>query len=253
VEARAKLIAFESAVAQAREDRSRMNAKNAESTSRISVLERELAERNERIAALDASMIAQAEAADARVSRLLAEREAGGGAQVIGVPNSQVDEMLKEHELEVDRYERLLLDRSHELGALRVEVAHREQLVRELLIVLEESSGKKADPSIVSLGDTLQALHAQLDQLSALAARREADLHAANWRIQQLEQGQPVATEGSDSELEAALVASRAELDVMRQSLAQEREARAAVEQRMGMQAMWDQANGKTPDDSSGR
>jgi hypothetical protein len=83
------------------------------------------------------------------------------------------------------------------------------------------------------------ALRGQLDALATKAARCEADLMAASWRIVQLEQRLaehelPAAPGAVQSELEQALVAAHREVAQLRRALAPEPDpvaAAAAAEQ----------------------
>jgi hypothetical protein len=122
-----------------------------------------------------------------------------------------------EHESEVTKLETQLRDRGREIQELRAEVDRREKLVRELVMTnfsaafgeaLHAASSEKEngssdgangsadvappsreeraaspgpDPSLVA------DLSARLDRLASDAARREADLVGAKWRIAQLE------------------------------------------------------------------
>jgi SAM-dependent methyltransferase len=114
-----------------------------------------------------------------------------------------------EHEGEVAKLETLLRDRGREIQELRAEIDRREKLVRELVMTnfstgpvetppapsselqngsAEVANGSKPletppgiDPSLVA------DLSARLGRLASDAARREADLVGARWRIAQLE------------------------------------------------------------------
>ena len=91
---------------------------------------------------------------------------------------------MEEHAKEIERFEALLRDRGHQVQELEAEVARRDRLVRELI-----ATNVPLEPTDVPLSNGAEAadLAAQLDQLASEAARREADLVAASWKISQLE------------------------------------------------------------------
>ena len=142
-----------------------------------------------------------------------------------------VEQMQRMQELELTALERALEERGREVLALHTELRRRAELAQELIGLLEERGvqGPASD------GDSAHSLRAQLDQLAALAARREAELQQASWRIEQLEQQAADVAAGVDggtlhSELEQALFAAQNELDVLRRSLQRERDLRARAE-----------------------
>ena len=140
---------------------------------------------------------------------------------------AQVEELAKEREVEVDESERKLRDRAHEIESLRRDIAHRDQLVHELIASLEESRdqvevGQTADAATPQ-AEVTEALRTQLDGLAGTAAHREAELHAARWRIQELENSLSQAHAQHDlvsanAELERALCLAQAELESLRGS-----------------------------------
>jgi hypothetical protein len=119
------------------------------------------------------------------------------------------------HELEAEsaKLEAQLRERGHEIQELRAEVERRDKLVRELVMTnfpahpsasvdsangSEESANGFGDKGPPSSGETeipsashtpalVADLSARLDRLASDAARREADLVGARWRIAQLE------------------------------------------------------------------
>jgi predicted nucleic acid-binding Zn-ribbon protein len=115
-----------------------------------------------------------------------------------------------EHEGDISKLEAQLRERGHEIQALRDEIDRRDKLVRELVMTNfpppgvtisngavttaengsgEASNGPRADhPRIEAQEPTRVAdLSARLDRMANDAARREADLVGARWRIAQLE------------------------------------------------------------------
>jgi hypothetical protein len=121
----------------------------------------------------------------------------------------------QEREAESAKLEAQLRDRGREIQELRAEVDRRDKLVRELVMTnfpahpapsalatqngSEPSANGSADKggpptsgeTEISSGGQAPALvadlSARLDQLASDAARREADLVGARWRIAQLE------------------------------------------------------------------
>jgi SAM-dependent methyltransferase len=96
---------------------------------------------------------------------------------------------LEEHAKEIERFEALLRDRGHQVQELEAEVARRDRLVRELIATNVTAEQPPLEPTDLPLsnGTATADLAAQLDQLASEAARREADLVAASWKISQLE------------------------------------------------------------------
>jgi hypothetical protein len=121
-----------------------------------------------------------------------------------------------EHEAEIAKLEAQLRERGHEIQALVTEVDRRDKLVRELVMTnfpadlkaaahtvsstsengssekqngpLEGAAHTSGDAGLHGGGAGVVAdLSARLDRLASDAARREADLVGARWRIAQLE------------------------------------------------------------------
>jgi hypothetical protein len=99
--------------------------------------------------------------------------------------------LVDDHEREVSRLETQLRDRGREIQELRAEVERREHLVRELIatkVTLPREAAPSDAPAAPDRDDGLVAdLSARLDRLASDAARREADLVGARWKIAQLE------------------------------------------------------------------
>jgi DNA repair exonuclease SbcCD ATPase subunit len=114
-----------------------------------------------------------------------------------------------EHESDVAKLEAQLRERGREIKALRDEVDRRDKLVRELVMTnfppagmvasnggaLAENGSRDGSHGLApdQVGDPGQVdamvadLSARLDRMASDAARREADLVGARWRIAQLE------------------------------------------------------------------
>jgi hypothetical protein len=96
----------------------------------------------------------------------------------------------EEHERDIARLEAQLRDRGKELQDLRAEVDRRDKLVREL-VATNLTPAPETTPldgnGINGQEGTIADLSARLDRLAGEAARREADLVAAKWKIAQLE------------------------------------------------------------------
>jgi hypothetical protein len=109
-----------------------------------------------------------------------------------------------EREAEIAQLETQLRDRGREIQELHAEVDRRDKLVRELVVTnfsahasvasdhngLDELANGETPSGVASHGaddGALADLSARLDRLARDAARREADLVGAKWRIAQLE------------------------------------------------------------------
>jgi hypothetical protein len=97
----------------------------------------------------------------------------------------RVEEMLRhaseEQEREVGRLETQLRERGQQVQALEAEVTRREKLVREVVAGMPQRNDENGREGRAS------DLSARLDRMAEEAAKREADLVAARWRIAQLE------------------------------------------------------------------
>jgi chromosome segregation ATPase len=182
---------LERALADSRALQADLEARLADAERRPADLEARLAEAEKRVAEI-ADARAAAEAATAEIAAL----EAALGARGRAVSDLQKD--LRES----DRIGRELLD---EMIAARAPngVSH------------------ASATSAVEVED----LRAQLDRLAQSAARGEADLQAAGWRITQLERelrdviAEPRGSDTVQEELSAALAAARDEVATLRRAL----------------------------------
>jgi hypothetical protein len=98
-------------------------------------------------------------------------------------------DLVEEHERDIARLETQLRDRGKEVQELRSEVDRRETLVRELLATNLSAPAEPAAAEGSSNGHegVIADLSARLDRLASDAAKREADLQAAQWKIALLE------------------------------------------------------------------
>jgi chromosome segregation ATPase len=124
---------------------------------------------------------------------------------------------------EVTALEAALLDRGHRIAALTRDLHESERVGRELLAELEDRAAPRVEPTIAS-GSTGPDLRGRLDALAVTAARSEADLQAAAWRIAQLERELADARLAPEQtavqlELEQALSAARDEVASLRRAL----------------------------------
>lgn len=135
---------------------------------------------------------------------------------------SQLEEI---HAAEVDAFEQQLQARAATIATQEHEARARERVARELVAQLEE-----ADTGLRPLADEsatrLEELKKKLDAAALEAARRQSELEARAWRIEELETflGQQIApTSGPALGLDS-------EVDALRQALAQEHAARIVAE-----------------------
>lgn len=205
------LVALESALAEARlriealegklkeqasEHKRRMRDVEgtlAEAQIRADQLEAELAEANRlnRTQELETELDALRAAAEERVEK--AESETGAPDEV-----TQLEERLREL--------------AATLAEAQKEVQRREAIVKELLMTVEQLSQN---------GD--EGLREKLDMLALELARRHSELEAARWRIAELEQKMARPAGGTPRPPEA-------EIDMLRQALVKEHEARTIAE-----------------------
>jgi chromosome segregation ATPase len=175
--------------------------------------------------------MAAAEQRAVQMEALLAERD----ARVVALDTALGQERAKATELsetvsatdaagaEIAALEAALRERGHVVARLQRDLAEAERVGKELVSELSAGGwmGDAAD------GATSGAdLRARLDTLALAAARSEADLQAATWRVHQLERelgdARTATTEPGvvQRELEHALAAARDEVAALRQKLA---------------------------------
>lgn len=190
-------------------------------------------------------------------------------AKLVSV-EAELGQLAAEHVAEVSSLEAQLLDRGRMLKAQEVELARRAAMVEDLLSALEDAQAGAAVslPERPAVDDArLVEMKRRLDELALEIARREGELEARAWRIEELElerqvlQSNLAATEAKlvtqqteaaasapalseapatvvDEKLDEKAVDARiekleAELFALRQAFVQEHEARVAAEARV--------------------
>jgi chromosome segregation ATPase len=233
--------ATESARRLAEVDRAATDAarRSAEASVRLLEMERRLADaepRAARAAELEAR-VAEQTAKIAAQSAKIAEQEARIAEQAARI-DALSAEVAAEHKKlaevrddsaaleaaasEIAALEASLLDRGRRIAQLERDLREAERVGKELLSELESLRGWNGTAAAATEGDELRA---RLDTLAAGAAKTEADLQAAAWRIAQLEReltdARREAREPSavQIELEKALAAARDEVASLRRAL----------------------------------
>lgn len=227
----AHLQAGEAELQDALED---MRAVDKQAAKRIAELEAAVRERTERVRELDAQILelnADTSRGGEHAEQLLADAQSERDAALAALESQRA-----EHEAEVSSFEERLRSQGHDLAEARAEVTRREQLVRELLLMLEELRGQAADAAVAPQPPAGAGPSAREHELAAQCARREAELQRATFRIQELEgrlaQGQQAEPSDKLTELESALHAAHNEIDALRTSLKREHEEREQIETR---------------------
>ncbi len=201
---------------------------------------------------------AEVPAVDAHAIARLAERadQAERAADVIVQLESDLVHAGELHSSELGQLEAQLRQRGQTIKALEHEIIRRERLVRELVGTLEEAraSGGHVGAAVdaTELGRENHALRDKLDALALHLARLRGEMQSQEWKVTELEQKLAMAEARSVSlPVPVSLPASapvsvqapattpsadaeggrlRAELDALRQALAQEHEARVRAE-----------------------
>ncbi len=190
--------------------------------------------------------------------------------KAVAVLESELARVHDAHAVELARYEEALRDRGRTTRALEAEVARRDRMVEDLVGALQESAvavepaasqgegvggvapqggleralptaeDLAAAPERDSLAEENIHLRGRLDALALDLARREGDAQAMAWTIVELERRLETATVPSVAEVAPAqpviadaadrLGAALDEVDVLRQALAQEHDARIRAE-----------------------
>jgi hypothetical protein len=178
------------------------------------------------------------------VAELVARTERAETALALNV--ADLAHVAEAHAGETAALEAQLRERARVIASMEKELARREQLVRELVASLDEArelggAAFAPPPAPTSSFDVeeLGRLRRKLDELALEIARREGELVAQAWRIEELEAKQPAgevrsptedASKDSAKDLERELGRVRDELDALRQALTQEHAARVAAE-----------------------
>jgi hypothetical protein len=188
-----------------------------------------------------AALVARAQEAEARAALL----------------DAQLAEHADAQGADLAELERLLRERAQALAGLEHELVRRERMVRELIAALEEAGGAEilvpsvphaaASEALTTMQIDLDrvreengGLRSKLDALALDVARREGELQARTWRIAELEEkvasleARPPApkpeADRAPAPVSPGAAALQAELNALRQALAQEHEARVALE-----------------------
>jgi DNA repair exonuclease SbcCD ATPase subunit len=190
-----------------REAEGRVGAAEARATDalrRLALAEERPLELEAKVAALEADLrAARANGADVGEARTLAEAAA----------------------TEIAALESALVERGHVVAALTRDLRESERIGKELLEELQQRSSGPGETFDVSPHAAAGDWRGRLDALAMGAARTEADLQAATWRIAQLErelaEARRMAPEPAavQLELEEALAAARDEVASLRRAL----------------------------------
>ena len=179
---------------------------DADVRHRVAALERELEEAHRRLAS-------ERSEHGARLERAFAEGEARGHATAQALAD------------EITVLEQRVRERAGAVKELEREVRRREKIVKELLQMLEEA--QQGGPIVPAA--PAEDLRPRLDALALDLARRESDLEAARWRVAELEQ-RLARPEAAEAPAPAPSAPAGEEVEVLRQALAQEHEARRRAE-----------------------
>lgn len=226
--------------------------------------EEALLERDDQIAALNTEL----DSCETQSNELTRERtESGPVTEVLGRAeraeaslarhHEQVAHVSEAHANEIESLEEQLRERARVVADQETELARRDQLVRELVTALDEARdahvGPLAAPRFESVPvvpgvapHEVARLRRKLDDLALEVARRDGELVAQAWRIDELEREKEQlaarvappapapasarAEGGVDVDLERELARARDEVDALRQALIQEHAARVAAQ-----------------------
>ncbi len=209
-----------------------LRAVDKQAASRMAELEAALRERDDRIRELDAQILDLG--ADTSRGGELAQQQVIDAQRERDAALAAIESLRAEREAEVSSFEGRLRDLGRELAGARAEVVRREEIVRELLLMIEDLRGQGSGSAGGSEPSDSGGSSGREAELAVQCARREADLQRATFRIQELEsrldQLQPSAPSVQVSELEGALFAAHAEIDALRKSLQNEHEQREKIE-----------------------
>lgn len=192
---------------------------------RASGVERDAKDRAQRLATAE-GLVTEQQAQIATLGAQLAEaiQELGIAREKLAVAIPETG-ALEAASAEIARLEEALRDRGRKVTELERAMRESERVGKELLVELEEARTEGAAVPSVPPASVPDALRGRLDALAANAARSEAELQTATWRIAQLErelaEARPGASEPSSVqvELEQALAAARDEVASLRRAL----------------------------------
>jgi chromosome segregation ATPase len=212
---------------------------------RLLSAEQAILERDDTIAALKGELDAlRAEGEElasvdpALLDELAARAERAESALALNV--ADLARVAEAHAAETAALEAQLRERAKVIASMEKELARREQIVRELVTALEEArEGIVEQPRLLEAApptdpEETARLTKKIDDLALEIARREGELVAQAWRIEELENDRaprggstPAAP---DPELARELARTKDEIDALRQALTQEHAARVAAE-----------------------
>jgi hypothetical protein len=233
-------------------------------SSHVVELEKSLSARGRELGELSSEVEEMRAAADAgRIAAAQVEevaRRADRAERRLATLEQELSTGVESQSKELFEMEQLLRERAQTLRGLEVELARRDQMVRDLVGTLDEPSPREASgaPEAAAgerhdrdngahraLVEENASLRGQLDAVALDLARREGDAHASAWQIAELERQlaelreappeasspRPDARDARDaSGAGDALAQALDELDSLRAALTQEHEARARAE-----------------------
>lgn len=248
-------------VARADQVEGRMQRALAEATSRAVAAEGRAEAAEGRVAEAHARAV-EAEGRADRLEALVREVEGRVMELVLAEQRleqlaPELEQLASEHAREITSLEAQLLERARMLKAQDAELARRARMIEDLLSALEDVHAAPAPAQAPAVGEQSSAppseavaekaahlaqddarvaeLRARLDELAAECARREGELEARAWRIQELEleralpPSEPLPT-ADEAALRAENERLEAELFALRQGFVQEHEARLAAD-----------------------
>ncbi|MEP7126258.1 MAG: hypothetical protein ABJE95_35330 [Byssovorax sp.] len=219
--AQARATELESRLASTQARAAEMESRLAAGQARTPVLESRLAVAEAHAAELHARAVK----AELRPVQLEAElaHERARAAEIESV-RSAADAAIEE----LTALEGALRERGHVVAALKKDLRESERIGRELVDELAAARSPNGAVTVSPIVNSVNAvdlrdLEAQLDRLAQSAARGQADLQAAAWRIAQLERevreaAEPLVASAIQAELEAALAAARDEVASLRRT-----------------------------------
>lgn len=228
--AEAKLASTKAELTALEQAKAELDARARAAAAEVGDLGRRLTEEHARLngaearAQAGARRLVEAEARTAELSSQLAELErlrAALAAELDDERRKRVD--VREDPSasgDLTTLEAALQDRGRVIAALTRDLRESERVGKELLAELEELQASRGSSALQPPED----LRARMDALALSAARSEADMQAASWRIAQLERELAEARRGNDEptrvqlELEQALAASRDEVALLRKA-----------------------------------
>jgi hypothetical protein len=221
LDARVSDVEARRSTAEAHLEKTRLDPEPANLRERVRAAEERLRASEERALSAEARLRAADERARVSEERVRVSEERARSTEerarkleAAALRAAQENEAAQELEAESAKLEAQLRERGREIQELRAEVDRRDKLVRELVMTnfpahpspsasatengSEASANGFADKGAPSSGETeisggghapalVADLSARLDRLASDAARREADLVGARWRIAQLE------------------------------------------------------------------